>query len=178
MKKKEKIDFIVGLSLLILAGVILLLPTFKITNIRVVLLTIFSFYTIIMLINFILTYEEKDYESILTSLVSLLGVIATLCLELRLKNMVMILMIWMGLMSLVKLKKADFYHDRKSKMWILRLLMLFIFIASGLLLGINLFYENNIQILIIGNFFLINGILDIIDPIVSYIERGKNEDSK
>lgn len=177
MKKKEITDFIVGLSLMILAGCILLLPTFKVTNIKNVLLTIFSFYAIFKLVGFIIIYKEKDYESLFTSLVSIAGIIASLFLELTTKNIVLILMIWMGLMSLIKLKKADFYHDRQNKMWILRLLILFIFLASGLLTGLNLFYESQVQILVIGYFFLINGILDTIDPIVSYLNRGSHENN-
>lgn len=81
-------------------------------------------------------------------------------------------------MSLIKLKKADFYHDRENKMWILRLLILFIFIASGLLTSINLFYDNSVQILLIGYFFLVNSILDTISPLVEYISRGIYESNK
>ena len=63
-------------------------------------------------------------------------------------------------------------------MWILRLLILFIFIASGLLTSINLFYDNSVQILLIGYFFLVNSILDTISPLVEYISRGIYESNK
>lgn len=172
MKKKELVDFIVGLLLMFLAVCIILLPTFKITNIKIVLLTIFGFYTMFKITSFILIYKEKDYESLFTSLVSGSSLIATSLIELTTKNIALILMIWMGLMSLIKLKKADFYHDRENKMWILRLLILFIFIASGLLTSINLFYDNSVQILLIGYFFLVNSVLDTISPLVEYISRG------
>ena len=178
MKKKELVDFIVGLLLMFLAVSIILLPTFKITNIKIVLLTIFGFYTIFKIVSFILIYKEKDYESLFTSLVSGSSLIATSLIELTTKNIALILMIWMGLMSLIKLKKADFYHDRENKMWILRLLILFIFIASGLLTSINLFYDNSVQILLIGYFFLVNSILDTISPLVEYISRGIYESNK
>lgn len=178
MKKKELVDFIVGLLLMFLAVIIILLPTFKITNIKIVLLTIFGFYTIFKIVSFILIYKEKDYESLFTSLVSGSSLIATNLIELTTKNIALILMIWMGLMSLIKLKKADFYHDRENKMWILRLLILFIFIASGLLTSINLFYDNSVQILLIGYFFLVNSILDTISPLIEYISRGIYESNK
>lgn len=178
MKKKEVTDFIIGLALLILASCIILLPTFKVTNIKIILIIIFSFYTIFKLISFALTFKEKDYESLFTSIVSGSGIVVTYLLELTTKNIVLILMVWMGLMSLIKLKKADFYHDRNNKMWILRLLILFIFIASGLLTGINLFYESSVQVLLIGYFFFVNGILDTVSPLVEYLNRGKYESSK
>ena len=123
-------------------------------------------------------FKEKDYESLFTSIISGIGIIATCLLELNTKNIVLILMVWMGLMSLIKLKKADFYHDRENKMWILRLLILFIFIASGLLTSINLFYDNSVQILLIGYFFLVNSILDTISPLIEYISRGIYESNK
>ncbi len=63
-------------------------------------------------------------------------------------------------------------------MWILRLLILFIFIASGLLTSINLFYDNSVQILLIGYFFLVNSILDTISPLIEYISRGIYESNK
>ena len=86
MKKKELVDFIVGLLLMFLAVSIILLPTFKITNIKIVLLTIFGFYTIFKIVSFILIYKEKDYESLFTSLVSGSSLIATSLIELTTKN--------------------------------------------------------------------------------------------
>lgn len=178
MRKKEVIDFIIGLLTLFLAGCIILLPTFKITNIKIILSTIFSFYIIFKLIGFILIFKEKDYENLFTSIVSVICLAATLLIELTTKNIVIILMVWMGLMSLIKLKKADFYHDRNNKMWTIRILILFIFIASGLLTGINLFYEASVQVLLIGYFFFINGVLDTISPLVEYLNGGSNENNK
>ena len=54
-------------------------------------------------------------------------------------------------------------------MWILRLFILFAFLTSGLLTGLNLYYEASVQTIIVGFFFLINGILDIVDPIALYL---------
>ena len=87
--------------------------------------------------------------------------------------MVLVLLIWMGLMCLIKLKKADFYHDKKNKMWILRLFILFVFLTSGLLTGINLYYEASVQTIIVGFFFFLNGVLDAIDPITLYLMENK-----
>ena len=71
-------------------------------------------------------------------------------------TIVLVLMIWMGLMCLIKLKKADFYHDRENKMWILRVFILFAFLTSGLLTGLNLYYEASVQTIIVGFFFFVD----------------------
>ena len=169
MKKKELVDFFTGISLMLLAGIILLLPTFKVNDLSFILKTVFGFYALIKLAQYIIILKEKDTESLFTCLISLGAMLSLFLVKLNTKNIVLILLIWMGLMCLVKLKKADFYHDRKNKMWILRIFILFVFLTAGLLTGLNLYYEESVQTIIIGFFFFINGILDVIDPIALYL---------
>lgn len=176
--KKDIVDFITSLALLILACSILLLPTFKYSNLKVILSVIFGFYTLIKLTQFIIIFREHDYESLFTSIVSLGGFLGVNFIQLNAKYISLIVLVWMGLMCLIKLKKADFYHDRYNKMWMLRLFILFVFLSTGLITGLNLMYESSVQVIIIGYFFLINSILDAIDPITNYLMRGKNESSK
>ena len=88
-------------------------------------------------------------------------------------NLALVLFIWVILMSLTKLKESDYYHDRKNKLWVLNVVNLILFILVGILTSVNLFYTSDIQILIIGFFFLINGILELMDPIVAYILETK-----
>ena len=173
MNKKELVDLVTGISLMLLAGVILLLPTFKFNDLRFILKTVFGFYALIKLTQFLFTIKNKDFESLFTCIISIGALISLFLIELSTKNMVLVLLIWMGLMCLIKLKKADFYHDRQNKMWVLRLFMLFAFLTSGLLTGLNLYYEASVQTLIIGFFFFINSLLDIVDPLVIYIMETK-----
>ena len=173
MNKKELVDLVTGISLMLLAGVILLLPTFKFNDLAFILKTIFGFYALIKLTQFLFTIKNKDFESLFTCIISIGALSSLFLIELSTKNMVLVLLIWMGLMCLIKLKKADFYHDRKNKMWVLRLFMLFAFLTSGLLTGLNLYYEASVQTIIVGYFFFINGMLDIIDPIVCFIMGSK-----
>ncbi len=172
MKKKEIVDFISNLSLLTISGVILLFPTFNLTDIKLTLTIIFGFYALIKLSCFMLILKEKDYENLFTGIISIGCLIAIYNLKLSTKNIALILLIWLTLMALIKLKKADFYHDRANKMWILRIFILFVFITIGLISSLNLMYEKSVQILIIGFFFFINNLLDTIDPLVSYLMRG------
>ena len=69
-------------------------------------------------------------------------------------------------MSLAKLKKMDYYHDKKDRMWKIRFINLGLFIITGILTSINLAYPNSVQVLIIGYFLLTHGILELFDPIV------------
>ncbi len=177
MKKKEIIDFISSISLLILSCVILLFPTFNITNVKLVLTLIFGFYTLIKLSSFILIIGEKDYENAFTGIISLSALIAIYYINLSTKNIALILLVWLGLSALIKLKKADFYHDRENNMWILRLFILFVFLTMGLIFSLNLMYEDSVQILIIGAFFFINSVLEAIDPLATYLIRSNKNAS-
>ena len=78
-------------------------------------------------------------------------------------------------MSLTKLKESDYYHDRKNKLWELNVVNLVLFIIAGIITTLNLYYTSDIQILVLGFFFLINGILDLMDPLVAFIINKKDE---
>ncbi len=178
MKKKEVIDLIISLALFVLASCILVVPVLKVSDLKTILIIIFCFYILFKFTQFILIFKEHDYESLFTALVSIIALIMINVLTFNTKNVVLILLGWMALMCVIKLKKADFYNDRHNKMWIIRLFILFVFLISGLLMGINLMYEAKVQIIVIGYFFLINSILDAIDPITDYLMRSKNESHK
>jgi hypothetical protein len=169
MNKKEIIDFIINLSLLILSCVILLFGVFGINDLKLTLLIIFGFHAIMKLTQFIFIYKYHDYQSLFTSIISIIACIVIGCLNIKNEYIILTLLIWLGLMCLLKLKKADFYHDRGSKMWILRIFMLFVFLTISLLTGINLLHGSDIQILLIGYLFFINSLLEIIDPLVVYL---------
>ena len=83
---------------------------------------------------------------------------------------------WIILMSLIKLKKCDFYHDQNRKIYLLKIITLVLFVLSGLLSVINLYYDAQIQVLVLGFFYFIHGILELVDPITNYLLRiEKNE---
>ena len=50
---------------------------------------------------------------------------------------------------------------------------LILFILTGVLTSINLYYTGDVQILVLGFFFLINGILELMDPLAAYIMEKK-----
>lgn len=178
MKKKEITDFIVSISLMIMSICIIVLGYFEVTDLKLILSIAFGFYAVIKLTQFIIIRKEKDVQSLFTGIISLGACLAITCFDLKMKYIILTILIWMGLMCLIKLKKADFYHDRGNKMWILRIFMLFVFIVSALLTGLNLTHESDIQILVIGSFLLLNSILEAIDPLVLYIVGVSNENNQ
>ena len=72
-------------------------------------------------------------------------------------------------MTIIKFVKADYYNDRRDRMWKFRIVTLVLFVIVAILTSIALNYNSNVQVLVVGYFFLIHGILELTDPIVKYL---------
>lgn len=175
MKRKQIVDFIIAISLIIAGSVVLAFPLLKIVNVKYIFMGVLTFYGVMNLIQFILTSKEKDFEGLLTMIASILSLLLLGFLEVNDNplNLALVLFAWVILMSLVKLKKCDYYHDRNKSIWIFRVVTLIIFILSGLLTVINLYYEAEVQILVLGFFYFIHGILELVDPVTNYLLAKK-----
>lgn len=175
MKKRVLVEFIVAWILIVFAIVIAILPIFNVRNVKNVFLIIISSYGIIHLFKNIFILQSKEYSGFSTAGASAAVLISMLFLDINDSpwNLTLILFIWIILMSLIKLKESDYYHDRKNKIWLLNIVNLIIFIVSGLVTSVSLYYTQDIQILILGFFFLINGILELMDPLAQYIMEKK-----
>lgn len=171
MERKNLINFISAWLLILAGSVMIILPLFNIENVRLAFILIITFYGIINIIKNLAFLKEKEYSGFSSSLscVAILVLLMFFDINDSPWNLALLLFIWVILMSLTKLKEADYYHDRKNKLWTLNIINLIVFILTGILTTINLYYPGNIQILVLGFFFLINGILDLINPLVGYL---------
>lgn len=170
MKLKQKVDMTIDAILIIIGIVMLILPTFKVTNIKHLFFTIMLLYAILNFIQFILIRKSKDYEGLYTTIISLGIAITGLFfsfedpLELAIS-----LLSWTTLMGVAKLIKASYYNDKRDRMYKLRIFTLIAFLILGFLTSINLYYDAEIQVVVLGFFFYTHGILELIDPLVKYL---------
>lgn len=171
MGKRTLAEFITAWFLVLCGAIITVLPIFDYSNVKNIFIIIISIYGIIHLIKNFYTLDTKDYSGFSTSGASLFILILLMFLDINDSpwNLALVLFIWVILMSLIKLKESDYYHDRKSKLWVLNIINLILFILCGVLTSVNLYYTGDIQILVLGFFFLINGILELMDPLVTYM---------
>jgi uncharacterized membrane protein HdeD (DUF308 family) len=170
---KQKIDFIEGILVLIIGIISIILPLFSITSPKFILQFIMLSYTIINLFRYILVRKTKDYEGLFTAIVSLVLFISLYFINLSNNSLTLSLSVFAFViaMSFVRLKKSDYYHDRKDKNWILELTCLIMFIISGFITSINILVVSDGKIFMIGYLFLINGFIELIDPIINYIKK-------
>lgn len=168
MKQKQKIDMVIALCLIFIGIILLILPMLCISNLYCLNIFIFSLYTILNLIQFIATRKSKDYEGLYSAIASLIILIINIVFNPTdsPRTLALLLMGWVTMMSLAKLKKMDYYHDRNDRMWKIRAFNLGFFILAGILTSINLAYSNEVQVIVLGFFMFIHGILELFDPIV------------
>ena len=172
MKTKQFVDIFIESILLVLGLLIIILGIFGYSNIKVMFVSALFIYAIFNLLQFILTRKSKDMEGLYTFLASILVAVADIYFPFN-NNIILgaSIMIWALFMSIIKLIKADYYNDRRDRMWKFKLVTLGLYMVISILTSIALNYSNNVQVLVIGYYFLINGILELSEPITKYLIR-------
>ena len=175
MNKKQKVELIIATFLILCGSLVLIFPLFQFVKVKLIFILVLAVYGVLNLIKFILVRESKDYEGLFTTLASIVALVVVCFLDIDSVPwyLALSLFIWIIMMSLIKLKKVEYYNDRRNKTWILEVVTLILFILSGLLTTINLYYENDIQVLVLGYFYLIHGILELVDPLTIYLTGKK-----
>ncbi len=171
--KKRTIELINSIVLVLFGIIVLALPLFDNNDIELVFILMFSIFGFISLYKFILVYKTKDYDGLFTFIACILGLVLVYILDLEKPfHLALLIMLWVIVMSLIKLKKSDYYHDRKSKEWLIKFITMILFISTGIICAINL-NEPNEQMLVVGFFFYIHGILELMEPISLYLLKNK-----
>ena len=175
MKRKQIVDLSVAICLIVMGSILLIFPLLNVLYVKYIFMGVLVLCGIINLVQFILTSESKDIEGLLTMGASIITLILVGLLDIEKTplNMAIVLFVWITLMSIIKLKKCDYYHDRHHKIWVLKMITLLIFIIVGLLSVINLYYDRSTQLLVLGYFFFTHGILELTDPITVYLLDNK-----
>ena len=165
-EKKYELEISAALISVLMGAIFLFLPFLGFNKSKLVLIVSFGLMTIANFIVFIAKKRDQDNEGLYTFVGNLLLTILAFVLKQTPLNFALMLLLYVLLLSLIRLKKADFYHDQRNKMWQINVVTLGVLILTGVLTSINLNYSGEIQILMFGYFFLINGILELIDPLV------------
>ncbi len=163
-------------GLLILNGIFLLIcPLLKWTFFLELFVGTMIFYAIVNAVLFLLTMKSKDYTSAFTCLASLvIGIVGFVFKVTETpKYLALSILVWLLFLSLIKLKRADMYHDKKSKLWQFETVLLFLFVITGILTSINFLFGVEANIIVFGYFILITGIFEFLDPFLAYLTKGK-----
>ncbi len=175
MEKRTKVEFIVAWILIALGAIITILPIFNVTDVKSVFILIVLFYGIIHLFKNLIILKYYEYSGFSTTIACICVLVFILFFDINESpwNLALMLFLWVIMMSIIKLKECDYYHDHRNNMWLLNIINLLLFIICGILSSINLYYTGDIQVLVLGFFFLINGILELMDPLAAYVLSKK-----
>lgn len=176
MKKEKFLENMIGAIVLILYSAILLSSslTFPLP-VKVIVPMLFFLYGLIHFVIFFLNKKEKQYFSLALGSISFFFLFVSfvpVILEVP-KNFALFLLAWTFCVSFVKLKKADFYHDRKSKFWHIEISSLFLFLLSSILVSVNLFHKEEVLVLIFGFYAFILGSLEFFEALFLNLTKGK-----
>jgi uncharacterized membrane protein HdeD (DUF308 family) len=82
-------------------------------------------------------------------------------------------MSWIGIMTIIKLIKLDYYHDRNNGMVYVNLVTFSLFLLLGILTSVNLYFNQTVQTLMLGFFFTVNGLLQLSEDAIRIISSKR-----
>lgn len=173
-KKDNHYAEIVGDAIVILFGTFLLLNNILKINNYYLLLTIF--YALYGLTNLGVYYFKKsrnEYSNLLLGVLGIFFAIANHLIDFTSApriNAIHTLAFGLGV-SLIKLKAADFYNDRKNKTWLIIIAHLVLFLLMNILVSLNYTtdYQSNIKLL--GFYVFIMGIMNFYETMYITLTR-------
>ena len=175
--KDENVLISIGCaSVIFLLGIfILCCPILNIKDFSFVYPLFFGVYALTELVLFALSYHRKEYSNFISFLISFIlfamGFLMNLTDSPR--SIAISLLVFVFVNALAKLKRADYYHDRKSKLWTVEITMLLMFFVIGILASMNFAWSVEASILVLGFFTFICGIFKIVELLVLYLTKGK-----
>ena len=173
---KNKINLISSGVILLLGVLLFIFPWFNIEEPNNLLYLLFAIYAGVKLIEYILTRNGTDRENLYTAIACTLASISGFKFHSYSSPMVLSLTLvsWVGIMSVIKLIKLDYYHDRKNGMFYVNLVSFSLFLLLGLLTSINLYFNATVETLLLAFFFVCNGLLSLSENGIRILITGKD----
>ncbi len=175
MKKEKFLWDIVGAVLLLLYSSFLLLsPMFGIQEIKLFVAIFFAIYGSVHFIESITFWQAKEYSHLLLGVLGTVGFWTVYLSDIinTTKHFALFLVAFTLFGSLIKILKADYFHDRKNIFWRVEISFLLLFLLSTVLVCFNLAYESSILLLILGFYFFLIGMIELFEAILLNLMKG------
>lgn len=161
MKQKLTVNKIFNYIIIILGMVYIIYPWFGSAKPISLFYFFLGTYSGLKFVEYLFQKEKTDRENLYTTITSILIPLLNF-IDFPNDSMLLPLSIltWVCLMSIVKLIKLDYLHDRRLPMFKVKVVTFIIFIIVGVMTSYSLYFEPKVQTIIIGFFIVINGIID------------------
>ena len=175
MKKEMFLKSEIFSSFIIVLGSIFLLSSlWNFSDFSICLKLFFGIYGLTEILKYFVRNKSGDYTNAFGFFISSILLILSFVLPMSSKTNISILFIvFLTILSLTRLKRADYFHDRKNKLWMVEIFLLVIYVISGVLTSIHFANPPETQILILGYFTLICGIIEVAESLILYVTKGK-----
>lgn len=169
MKLNDYKVILLDFLLLLSSTLILLCPLLNIISIKQVLAFSIVFFGFISALKFIVAKHYRDFENIYNTVASLAFAGALYFINLTNKKLAIFMLIWLFVLCIIKLVKCDYYHDNKNILWVSKISGIFVYLLTGTISVLNFSHGNIITIVVLGYFFMINYIIEIMNDVYQSI---------
>ncbi len=171
MKKNQIAELISCLLIFILGCALMLFPGLGFDDMNYLFFIVMTFYGLLSYALYMVVRRKDDYEYLFIALASVIAASAGVTFQHETPQMVLSLSLigWISMVAIIKLIKMDYYHDRNNILWFVRTITFVLFLIIGTLTCVNLYYNIEIQSLMLGFFLMVTAILESFDPIVAYL---------
>ena len=160
--------------ILVLGGFFLLSSLWAFSDFLMCFRLFFGVYGVAELLKYFERNKGGDYTNAFGFFISFILLMLTFILPISSNmNISIIFIVFLAVLSLTRLKRADYYHDRKNKLWMVEIFLLIIYVLAGILTSIQFANTGEIQILILGYFTFICGTLEVAESLILYVTKGK-----
>ncbi len=176
MKSDKFLGSVLGSFFLILYGTFLLCSSYiSFSNIKVFISLFFLFYGLFHLLAYLIDTKEKEYSNLWLVFIGLvLAILSFYWIDFSIsKSFAFLILGFSFFVSIVKLKKADYFHDRKSKFWMFVVSELLLFLLFSILTSLHFFYEESVLIIVLGFYVFGVGIFEFFESFILLLTKGK-----
>ena len=176
MKFKKK-DFVtdIAIGFLIFIMGIFLLFTFNspLDNNNQILFMVMVLIAMLKFIQYIFTrdLDKRNYEPLLWAISCVLAACSAVSFNDFNSNYVVTitLLSWVGVTSIIKLISIDKMMSKNDETWKIKLIDIILFIVTGLVTCLNLYFKVNDQVIILGFYFCLLGIIELFYPFIGLV---------
>ena len=173
--EKSFISFITSIGLIFYGAFLLCTSLFHLSDFRIYVTIFFGLYGVLHLMDYLFAENKKEYTPLLSGVLGILfgGVGIFYNYVEDPKNFAMAILLFALLLCFIKLKKADYFHDRKSKFWLIEVASLIFFLLLSILISMNLNFSENVLFLIFGFYSFFIGVFEFFETLFFQLTKGK-----
>lgn len=179
-KTKNLVNFISSLSIIILGILFFIVPTVSNMEPNKILFVVMLLYFGVKISEYILTRKSRDSETIWVAIACFLASASAIQYGSIASNILVSvsLSVWVLILTIIKLIKINEYREQENTLMYINIVTMSLFILLGVLSVVSIYREIVSINLILGFFFIIEGILHSLEVGIRITKENKESQKK